>query len=86
LRSLSLSLSALAVAFGSLNVPVKAQPLSSFLLDLNLPENQASFSPLLSQAPETIPEVIVDTIPIDSPSSSSSGEDVVVESPSTPTS
>ncbi|MDR9402528.1 MAG: COP23 domain-containing protein, partial [Halothece sp. Uz-M2-17] len=86
LRSLSLSLSALAVALSSVNVPVNAKPLSSFLLDLNLPENQASFSPLLSQAPETIPEVIVDTIPIDSPSSSSSGEDIVVESPSTPTS
>ncbi|AFZ42779.1 hypothetical protein PCC7418_0550 [Halothece sp. PCC 7418] len=84
LRSLTLSLSALAVALSSVNVPVQAKPLSSLFLNSNFPENQASFPPILSQAPENIPEVIVDTIPIDSPSSPSPEEDVVVNSPSSP--
>ncbi|NBD33911.1 MAG: hypothetical protein GVY17_13340 [Cyanobacteria bacterium] len=97
LRSLTLSLSALVVAFGSVNLPVNANPLSSFLLNSNLAENKDSFSRIfnngkmqisqlnageaVAQAPQSVPEVIVDTIPDDGSSSSSSGG-VVVESES----
>jgi hypothetical protein len=109
LRSLTLSLSALAVTFGSVNLPVNANPLSSFLLNINLPENQDSLSRLLSnrqtqaselksgqpiaQASQDVPEVIVDTVPVEgsqsssstsstSTSSSSSNGEVVIESQS----
>jgi len=109
LRSLTLSLSALAVTFGSVNLPVNANPLSSFLLNINLPENEDSLSRLFSnrqtqasefesgkrmaQAPQNVPEVIVDTVPDDgsgsqssssssSTSTSSSNGEVIIESES----
>lgn len=82
LRHLKLSVSAFAVIIGGFNLPVNAVP-----FNIKQPENSNLSSFLLSQAPQSIPEVIVDTIAIDDPTSSNR-EDVVVETQtpnSTPT-
>lgn len=86
LRSLTLSLSAFA-AITSITLPVKAVPQLSVLANNNQPKNEGLLL-ILSQVPETIPEIIVDTIPIEEPSeeaNSPQAEEVVVETePSDP--
>lgn len=87
LRSLTFSLSAFAVVMGSWNLPVNATPVSSLSLTIHESGNQELLSQTLSQVPQNVPEVIVDTIPIEEPASPSPrAEEVVVESePSNPT-
>ncbi|AFZ49651.1 COP23 domain-containing protein [Dactylococcopsis salina] len=74
LRPLTFSLSTVAIVVSSFPLSAEGNSLTS------------SFPQLFSQAPQTVPEVIVDTIPIENePSPTPQPEDVVVESkPSNP--
>lgn len=82
LRSLTLSLSTLAIAWGGITLPVNAKPFTSWRL--NLPATEESLSPLVSQAPQNVPEVIVDTIPETGSTPPPPAEDVVIENDPSP--
>ena len=79
LRSLTLSLSTLTIAFGGLALPVQGTPLSSLLLNLTQVESSDFNGQQLAQSAENVPEVIVDTIPDDGSTNPTPEEDVVVD-------
>jgi len=84
LRSLTLSLSTLTIALGGLTLPVKANPLSSFLLNFTPVQSSDFNGQPLAQSAENVPEVIVDTIPDDGSTVPTPEEDGVVDNDPSP--